>query len=142
VVALFALSGCGNVEADDTASPSPPPPATASPPPPPPPPPSEHFTRANWDVLARDPESHTGATVDIVGRVWSAPERDENGTLHFLMIVDPKDSEWEALVSFPDSSTRIASHDYLRVKGTVRETWTGESAEVPLLLADSVSKVD
>ena len=146
VVALFALSGCGSVESDDTASPSPPPAATASPPPPPPPPPSEHFTRANWDVLATDPESHKGATVDIVGRVWSAPERDE-GTLHFMMYVDPKNSEWETLVSFPDSSTRIASDDYVRVKGTVRDAYKGENAlgaeiTVPLILADSVSRVD
>lgn len=93
-------------------------------------------------MLATDPESHTGATVDIVGRVWSAPERDDEGTLHFMMFVDPKNSEWETLVSFPDSSTRIASDDYVRVKGTVRETYTGESAEVPLILADSVRRVD
>jgi hypothetical protein len=90
-----------------------------------------HFTRANWDVLATDPESHKGATVDIVGRVWSAPERDDEGTLHFMMLVDPKNSEWETLVSFPDSSTRIASDDYVRVKGTVHVAYTGESAEVP-----------
>jgi hypothetical protein len=143
VAALFAVSGCGSVDPDTSSSP---PAATVSPPPPPPPPPSEHFTRANWDVLATDPESHKGATVDIVGRVWSATERDE-GTLRFAMYADPKNSEWDILVEFPDSSARIASDDYVRVKGSVRDAYTRENAlgaeiTVPLILADSVSRVD
>lgn len=84
-----------------------------------------------------------GATLDIVGRVWSPPERDDEGALSFVMIVDPKNSEWEALVSFPASSPKdFGQDDYVRVKGTVRETWTGESGEVPLILANSVSRVD
>jgi hypothetical protein len=146
VAVLFVVSGCGGVDSDDTSSPSPPPAATASPPPPPPPPASEHFTRANWDVLARDPESHIGATADIVGRVWSTVERDHEGMQGFVMDVDTKNSEWETKVAFPDSSTKgdFGQDDYVRVKGTVRQTWTSDTqdAEVAEILASSISRVE
>jgi hypothetical protein len=131
VAVLLVVSGCD--VSDDTASPSP------SPPPP-------AFTRANWDVLATDPESHIGATVDIVGRVWSTVERDHDGMLSFTMDVDPR--KWEAAVVFPDSTTKgdFGPDDYVRVKGTVRQTWTSDAhdayLEIPEILASSISRVE
>jgi hypothetical protein len=131
VAVLLVVSGCD--VSDDTASPSP------SPPPP-------AFTRANWDVLATDPESHIGATVDIVGRVWSTVERNHEGMLSFTMDVDPR--KWETDVVFPDSSKKVdfGQDDYVRVKGTVRQTWTSDAhdayLEIPEILANSVSRVE
>jgi hypothetical protein len=104
--------------------------------------------RANWDVLATDAESHIGATVDIVGRVWSTVERDHEGMLRFSMDVDAKNSKWETEVAFRDSSTKgdFGPDDYVRVKGTVRQTWTSDAPgtylEIPQILASSVSRVE
>jgi hypothetical protein len=145
VAALFALLGCGSEVSDDAASLSPPSATTTSPPPPAA---SEHFTRANWVVLATEPASHIGATVDIVGRVWSTVTRDHEGMLGFAMDVEPKSSKWEAQVAFPDSSRQgdFDQDDYVRVQGTVRTTWTSDAhdvyREIPEILASSVSRVE
>lgn len=56
----LALSGCGG-EANPGAG--------------------EHFTAANWWQLASEPEKHKGATAEIVGRVFTEPERDDKETL-------------------------------------------------------------
>jgi hypothetical protein len=37
----------------------------------------ENFTAANWGTLVSDPEAHKGASAEIVGRVFTEPERDD-----------------------------------------------------------------
>jgi hypothetical protein len=104
------------------------------------------FTLANWDLLASSPEDYKGARVNVVGKVFTAPERDE-GAVYFQMYADPKNSEWNTIVAYPDSSLRVRQDDFVRVKGEVTGGYTGENAfggevTAPTITADTVSVVD
>jgi hypothetical protein len=118
----------------------------SSQPPPPPPESSEHFTRSNWDLLNSDPEQYKGASVDIVGKIFQPPERDE-GAVAFQMYADPKGSEWNTIVSYGDSSLRLRVDDFVHVRGTVVGKFEGENSfgvklTVPVVTADSIRVVD
>jgi hypothetical protein len=106
----------------------------------------EHFTRLNWDLLNSDPDAYKGASVDVVGQIFLPPERDE-GSVYFQMYADPKNSEWNTIVSYADGSLRVKEDDFVRVRGTVVGKFEGENAfgaalTVPVVTADSIRIVD
>jgi hypothetical protein len=107
---------------------------------------TDHFTRDNWDLLASNPDAYTGASVDIVGRVFVAPERDE-GAIYFQMWADPKNSEWNTVVSYADGSLPIREDSYVHVTGTVQGKFEGQNAfggdvSAPVIVADTAKVVD
>jgi hypothetical protein len=106
----------------------------------------EHFTRANWDQLQSDPNAHKGASVDFVGRVFTAPERDKKGT-YLQVWADPKSSEQNTIVGYSDPSFKVAEDDYVHVVGTVKGKYTGKNAfgadvTVPTVVASTLKVVD
>jgi hypothetical protein len=78
----------------------------------------EHFSEVNWSALATDPDAHEGATVEIAGKVLTAPERDEAKTF-WRMSSKPKASEPNMLVEVEDPDFKIAKDDDVFVYGTV-----------------------
>ena len=109
---------------------------------------SETFSRANWATLAADPNKHQGASVDIVGRVIAAPQRDEQGT-YWGMWVDPDKSKMLAVVAYADPSFRIKGGDFAHVIGRVKGNLKGANSSgtrltrliAPLVLADKATIV-
>jgi hypothetical protein len=106
----------------------------------------ERFSRENWDVLASDPDSYKGASVDIVGKVFSTVERDAEG-VYFQMWADPKESELNTVVAAADTSLRLKDGDFVHVKGEVRGVFEGENSfgaelTLPSVIASSVKVVD
>jgi hypothetical protein len=107
---------------------------------------SEHFTRENWDMLAGDPDGHKGATVDVIGKIFLPPERDEDG-VYFQMYADPSNSEFNTVVASRDRTLRLSEEDYVHVTGTLGDAYEGENAfgaelNVPVVIADTVEVVD
>lgn len=106
----------------------------------------EFFTVENWAVLDTDPGGHKGASVDIVGQVFAAVERDADGT-YWQMWADPRNSEWNTLVLYSDPDFRIKDQDYVHVLGVVHDVFEGENAfggliTAPAILAISAEVVD
>ena len=104
------------------------------------------FTRANWGMLASDPEAHKGASVDIVGRLIQDPVRRDDGAF-WQMYADPKNYEWNARVHYFDPSILLAADDFVHVTGTVRgalegENTFGESVTLVDVLAETAEEVD
>lgn len=107
---------------------------------------SEHFDRENWESLISDPNAHKGASVEIVGRVFTAPERIDD-MLGIQMWANPKNDDWSTLVAIRNTSLKIKQDDYVRVRGTVRESFSGENGfgatiTVPIIDANEVEIVD
>lgn len=128
--------GASNQAKNDTTKEATPPPAESS----------ENFTRANWDLLNGDPDSYKGASVDIVGKVFQPPESDE-GVMYIQMYADPKNLEWNTIVTYEDSGLRLREDDFVHVRGTAAGKVEGENAfgatlTVPLVTADSIRVVD
>jgi hypothetical protein len=106
---------------------------------------SEHFTNSNWAMLAADPESHKGATVSFVAKVFTTPERDAKG-VYLQVWADPQNSEQNTIVGYADPSFVVSDDDYVRVSGVVKGAYSGENAfggkiSATLILADTVKVV-
>ncbi|MBV9279216.1 MAG: hypothetical protein JOZ41_03965 [Chloroflexi bacterium] len=88
---------------------------------------AERFGRTNWAVLQTDADTYKGATVDIVGKVFTSPQRDARGT-YWQMWSDPKNSEWNTAVAIADPTFQISDGDYVHVVGVVRGRAEGTNA--------------
>lgn len=106
LVVALALSGCGGEDNPGAG---------------------EHFNAANWSQLASEPEQHKGATAEIIGRVFTEPERDDEETF-WQMWAKPKASEWNTVVEIRDPGFEIKNGDYVRVRGTVTGEFKAENA--------------
>lgn len=105
----------------------------------------ESFDRSNWDLLASDPDSHKGASVDFVGKVFSAPERDAKG-VYLQVWEDVQNSNNNTIVAYADPSFQVSDGDYVRVTGTVKGTFKGKNAfgaelSAPTVIADKIKIV-
>jgi hypothetical protein len=87
----------------------------------------ESFTVANWSTLVSDPEAHKGADAEIVGKVFTEPERDEEAT-YWQMWAKPKSSDWNTVVGIKNPNFKISNNDYVRVKGVVAGELEAENA--------------
>jgi hypothetical protein len=141
VVALVAVTvaslGCSGGTGGTTVTPAEPAPAQATS--------SEAFDATNYAVLATDPDAHKGAQVDIVGRIFTAPEKDGSST-YIQMFADPKNSEWNTIVAYA-GDLDVSQNDFVRVVGEVTGAFEGENAlggkvRAVQMLASSVVKVD
>jgi hypothetical protein len=87
----------------------------------------ESVTAANWATLVSDPEAHKGADVEIVGKVFTEPERDEEAT-YWQMWAKPKSSDWNTVVGIKNPNFKISNNDHVRVKGVVAGELEAENA--------------
>jgi len=107
---------------------------------------SEHFDRSNWSTLHSDPDAHKGATVEIVGRVFGAAERQGN-KIGWQMWADAKNREWNTIVMLEDSDFTANDGDFVKVSGQVQGAFEGENAfgakmVVPHIVANTATIVD
>lgn len=105
----------------------------------------EHFTTGTWATANSDPDSHRGASVDVIGQVFLEPERDAEG-VYFQMYVDGN-SNYNTVVGYADPSFELATDDYVAVRGTLEGELTGENAfgaalSLPTIAATVVETID
>lgn len=86
--------------------------------------PQEVFTQKNWAELVSDPDARKGAKVSIVGQVFVAPEKDENG-VYWQMWADPKSSNWNTLVTYAHPDFEVDEQDFVKVVGEVEGQYEG-----------------
>jgi hypothetical protein len=118
-----AAVGCGS----SSSSPKPPSATTSALAPTPVAASSEHFTVSNWAVLATDPNSHKGATVNFVGKVFVAPQTDQKG-VYLQVWEDPQNYQYDTIVAYPDPNFVVSDGDYVQVSGTVKGQFNGKNA--------------
>jgi hypothetical protein len=107
--------------------------------------PAEHFDASNWATVQSDPDAHKGARVDFVGKVFTAPERDQKGT-YLQVWEDAQNSENNVIVGYADPNFSVQEGDYVRVSGKVKGKFTGKNAfgvqlTLPTVIADTLKVV-
>jgi hypothetical protein len=100
----------------------------------------------DYDKLYSDPKKYKGYEVEMTGKVFREPEKDDNG-IYFQMWSDPEKSEKNTMVAIKNPSLQIKTDDYVKVKGIVKDEFKGENSfggkvTAPAIAADSVEKVD
>jgi hypothetical protein len=104
------------------------------------------FTNENWSELNTNPDKFKGATVKVMGKIFIAPEKDSEGT-YFQMYANPKDSDFNTIVSIADPDIKLKDGDFVKVTGTVKGEFSGENAlgaklTAPAINAQSVKVID
>lgn len=96
--------------------------------------------------LYSDPKKYKGYEVELTGKVFTEPEKDDKGT-YIQIWGDPENSEKNTLVAIKDPKLNVKTDDYVKVKGVVQDEYNGENAlggkiNTPMILADSIEVVD
>lgn len=77
--------------------------------------------------LYTDPDKFVGRTVSLTGKVFSEPEKDQNG-IYFQMFSDAEKSEGNTVVGYMDPNFEIESGDYVKLTGIVQGKFGGNNA--------------
>lgn len=100
----------------------------------------------DYDKLYSNPKKYKGYEVELTGQIFTEPEKDDDGT-YIQIWADPENSEKNTIVGIKDSSLKLKTDDYVKVKGIVKDKFKGENAlggtvEAPVILASSIEVVD
>ena len=127
IALLFSLASCGNGSGESYSGKDSP------------------LTEKEIEELYAMPEEFKGRSVEILGVVFSEPERDGD-RIYFQMWADPINCEKNTVVSCSDSDLKLHDGDYVKIVGTIGkpfegETLLGEQITAPTIFADSVEVV-
>lgn len=106
---------------------------------------SSPITEDEIAELYTSPDSFTGRTFEFTGMVLDV-EKD-GGDLYLQVYQDIKNYEKNTVVVYPDADISPKTDDFVRVKGTVDGTFSGENAlggdvEAPQVTAEKVEVID
>lgn len=100
----------------------------------------------DYEKLYSNPKKYKGYELEITGKVFAEPEKDEDGT-YIQLWADPENAEKNTLVAIDNPKFKIKTNDYVKVKGIVKDEFEGENAfggtiTAPIILAESVEVID
>lgn len=91
-----------------------------------------------------DPDKFMNRTVTLTGRVFTSPERDEDG-IYFQMFYDTENHDLNTIVAYLDPDFELEEGDYVKLTGVVSGNFEGENAfggtvTAPQIIATSLEK--
>jgi hypothetical protein len=106
----------------------------------------EPLSKEEFVKMISDPDKYKGAKVDFYAKIFTEPEKDDDGT-YFQAFADPKNSNQNVLIGVPDPNLDVKNEDIIHVVGTVIKSFEGENAlggkvTAPVIKADKVEKAD
>lgn len=84
------------------------------------------ITDAEIQKLYSEPKKFKGYSYDFVGRVFTTPEKDDEG-VYLQVWADFENSEYNTIVFYEDSNFEVNSEDYIKVSSTVKDVFEGEN---------------
>ena len=92
-----------------------------------------------------DPAKYKGDKVDFYARVFTEPEKDDEGT--YLQVYAEDNSDRNTLVGINDPDLKVKNDDIIHVVGTVKDVFEGENLMggtivAPLIEAESIEITD
>ncbi|GGG15960.1 hypothetical protein GCM10007425_07830 [Lysinibacillus alkalisoli] len=104
------------------------------------------ITEDDITKLYTSPKKFKGYEYEFVGKLLGEPEQDDEGT-YLQIYADPQNYEKNTIVAIKDPTLKIKEDDYVRVKGTIEDTFEGENmlggkVTAPMVLASSVKVID
>ncbi|WP_416327744.1 lipoprotein [[Eubacterium] hominis] len=122
---VFGVSGCGNDSAKKVE-----------------PKEKEYLNESDLVKAYSDPKSYIGKYVKLSGKVFSTPEKDDDG-VYFQMFADPENNKLNTVVAYPDPTFEVNTDDYVVLDGKIVDKYEGEnvfggSVTAVQVVADSV----
>lgn len=91
------------------------------------------FTNSNWNTVARNPKTYTGATVDVAAEYFSNQSTTITGSpgkyLRASLVTDDLKAPG-VFINWGSETSKIPSSGFLRVKGTVSGTLINGNVEI------------
>lgn len=94
--------------------------------------------------MLTNPDKYKGRDVNLSGVIFTAPEEDD-GITAIQMWTDPKNSSGNVVVYFKMNELNLKSNDYVKIKGTITGSLSGQNAlggkvTAPAIQAEMVEK--
>lgn len=101
---------------------------------------------ADIQKLYTDPGKYKGYEYEFVGKVFTTPEKDDDG-LYLQVWADPEKSEYNTLVAYPKTDVDIDEGDYVKVTSKVKKVYEGENmlggkVVAPVVTASALEVLD
>lgn len=100
----------------------------------------------DYEKLYSDPKKYKGYELEITGKVFAEPEKDEKGT-YIQVWADPENAEKNTLVAIDDPKFKVKTDDYVKIDGVIKDEFEGENAfggtvTAPVVLAKHIEVVN
>lgn len=107
---------------------------------------SKVITGEDIQKLYTDPKKFKGYQYDFVGKVFTTPEKDDDG-VYLQVWADHENSELNTLVFYEDPLFEVQSDSYVKVSSTVKDVFEGENmlggkVTAPIVSANSLEVLD
>lgn len=107
---------------------------------------SSPLTKQEYEELHTTPKKFKGRTVEFYAKVFTTPERDKDGVV-VQAFADPKNSELNTIIVYPDPGFVVNNGDYIHVVGAVTDEFRGSNLmggpiTAPVVLADTFEITD
>jgi len=99
-----------------------------------------------FDRVFSDPEKYRGYGLEFKGRVFTQPERDDDG-VYMQVFADPEEQEKNVIVGIAQSDFDVEMDDFISVDGMIMDVFEGENAYggpvfAPMVRADNIEVID
>lgn len=84
------------------------------------------ITEGDIQKLYTDPKKYKGYQYDFIGKVFTTPEKDEDG-VYLQVWADHENSELNTIVFYADPNFVISGEEYIQVSSTVKDAFEGEN---------------
>lgn len=108
VAIISLLVGCGNTGSTSSKN-------------------TEPLSKDEIEQMYSNPDSFKGRTVELYGKVFADPEKDDKGT-YFQAFADPENSSKNTLIKVNDSNLDVKNGDIIHVTGKIEKKFEGENA--------------
>ncbi|KMY49580.1 hypothetical protein [Peribacillus loiseleuriae] len=106
---------------------------------------SKLLTKEEFTKMLSDPKKYKGSKVDYYGRVFTEPEKDDDGT--YLQVFAEDNSDKNTIVAILDPSLDVKTDDIVHITGTIKDIFEGENlmggkVTAPAIQADKIEVSD
>lgn len=107
---------------------------------------SKPLSKEEFQQMYSNPDKFKGKTVDFYARIFTEPEKDDQGT-YIQAWLNPKDSSNSIIISVNDAKLDVKRDDIIHVVGVVEKKYEGKNAfgatiTAPVITASKVEKTD
>lgn len=105
----------------------------------------EVLTKEEFVKMYSDPTKYKGEKVEFYARIFTEPEKDDEGT--YLQVYAEDNSDRNTLIAINDPDLKVKTDDIIYVTGTVRDKFEGENLMggtivAPIIDADTIEISD
>ncbi|AYA78025.1 DUF4352 domain-containing protein [Bacillus sp. Y1] len=94
------------------------------------------LTEEEFTKMFSDPKKYKGSKVEYFGRIFTEPEKDDEGT--YLQVFADDNDELNTIVAINDPNLTVKTDDIIHITGTVTDVFKGENLMGGTIVAPAI----